>query len=88
MTTKELEKNFKALANKRRLEILKFLKRRGEASVGEIAEEIKLSLKSTSRHIQILAGLNIIDKEQRSLSAYYRISKEQNSVVWNALSIL
>ena len=88
MTTRELEKVFKALANRRRLAILKFLKESGEASVGEIAGEIKLSFKSTSRHIQILTGLNILDRDQRGLGAYYRISKEQNSVVRHALSML
>ena len=38
---KELERKLKALANKRRLAILKYLKEDGRASVGDIAGEIK-----------------------------------------------
>ena len=88
MTVIELERIFKALANRRRLAILKFLKKTKEASVGEIAADIKLSYKATSRHIQILAGRNIIERDQRGLEAYYRISKSQSSILQHTLSIL
>jgi len=48
---KETERQLKALANKRRLAILKFLFAKEPASVGSIAQEIKLSFKSTSRNV-------------------------------------
>ena len=51
---KELERILKALANKRRLSILIYLKRHPEATVGEIASSIRLSLTSTSKHLSIL----------------------------------
>ena len=59
---KNLERLLKALANRRRLEILKVLKkeREGELSVGEIAERIGLSFKATSRHLSILIGADIL----------------------------
>ena len=71
---KDLEKIMKALANKRRLAILRYLKKNREASVGDIAYEIKLSFKATSKHLNILAGAGILDKEQRSLVVFYRLS--------------
>ena len=71
---KDLERILKALANKRRLAILKFLKRKKEASVGSIAGEIHLSFKSTSRHLSILASAGLVEKEQRSTQVFYRIS--------------
>ena len=85
---KELEKNFKALANKRRLAILKYLKTKKEASVGDIAEKINLSLKSTSRHLGVLAAADILEKEQRSLQVFYRLAATQKFITKHLLTIL
>ena len=71
---KEFENILKALANRRRLAILKFLKKHKEASVGEIADEINLSFKATSKHLNILARAGLLDKNQRSLSVYYQLA--------------
>ena len=71
---KELEKPLKALANRRRLGIVKYLKQNREASVGEIAGAIKLSFRATSKHLGILAAADILDKEQRSLTVHYRLA--------------
>jgi len=68
------EKILKALANKRRLAIIRYLKTKKEASVGDIAEHIKLSFKSTSRHLAILSGADILDKEQRNVSVFYSLA--------------
>jgi DNA-binding transcriptional ArsR family regulator len=75
MTTKEHEKVFKALANKRRLDILAYLLKNKEATVGEIAGKIKLSFKATSKHLLMLRNAGFIDKEQRSLLMYYSIAR-------------
>lgn len=56
----EFEKIFKAVANKRRLQILLFLKLEKEATVGAIAEHIRLSVKSTSRHLSVLYLAGIV----------------------------
>ena len=85
---KELERTLKALANKRRLAILKYLKAEKEASVGDIADEINLSLKSTSRHLGVLAAVDILEKEQRSLQVFYRLSGSQKSLTKHLLTIL
>ena len=72
---KDLERILKACANRRRLEILKFLKRHRRASVSEIAAEIDLSFKSTSRHLSVLRAANILDREQIGLEVYYYIAE-------------
>jgi len=85
---KELEKSLKALANRRRLAILKHLKKSKEASVGDIASEIHLSFKSTSRHLAVLASADIIEKDQRSLRVFYRISSSLPTPARQILTIL
>ena len=85
---KNLEKNLKALANKRRLEILKSLKGGRASSVGDIAEKIKLSFKATSRHLLILFRADILDKEQKDNQVFYKIAANPARVVKDTISIL
>jgi len=85
---KDLEKILKALANRRRLAILKYLKENREASVGELAGAIKLSLKATSKHLGILATCDIVEREQRSLQMFYFLSPNQKSAAKHTLSLL
>ena len=70
----QLERELKALANKRRLAIIRFLRQKKEAMVGDIAEAIKLSFKSTSKHLAVLKGADLVEYEQRGLSYYYRLT--------------
>jgi DNA-binding transcriptional ArsR family regulator len=74
MKEKDFEKIFKALANKRRLAIIRYLKKRKNATVGSIAGEIKLSFKSTSKHLNILFAADILDREQKDLQKFYSLS--------------
>ncbi|MEK7581966.1 MAG: metalloregulator ArsR/SmtB family transcription factor [Patescibacteria group bacterium] len=74
MKEKEMERVLKALANRRRLAIIKFIKKEKEASVGDVAGEIKLSFKSTSKHLALLAAADILEKEQRSSQMFYRLA--------------
>mgnify|MGYP001596702845 FL=1 len=85
---RDLEKILKALANRRRLAIVKFLKKQGEKSVGDIAHEIDLSFKSTSKHLGVLSAVDIVDREQRSLQMFYRIAKNQKPATKHIISLL
>ena len=80
MTERELEKQLKALANRRRLLILTYLKGHREAAVGDISDAINLSFKATSKHLGVLAAADIVDKEQRSLQMWYRLSQSIHHV--------
>ncbi len=74
MKNNELEKYFRVLANRRRLEILQLLSRRGAMPVKDIAENIKLSFKSTHKHLYQLLQLGFIEKERQGLLVFYEIS--------------
>lgn len=88
MNKKELEKVFKSLANKRRITILKFIKKFGRASVGDIAKAIKLSFKATSKHLIILSNVDLLEKEQNGLEVFYSITKNNHQILSKLLSIL
>jgi len=88
MTERELERILKAFANRRRLLIVKFLKKKREASVGDIAGEIKLSFKATSKHLGILLGARILDREQRGLQMYYALAPDMPDAARRVVSIL
>jgi DNA-binding transcriptional ArsR family regulator len=72
---KKAEQPLKALANRCRLLIVAFLKKEKEATVARIAEEIGLSLRSTSKHLRVLFVANILDREQRDLFVWYSVSR-------------
>ncbi len=73
---KDLERVLKALANRRRLAIVSFLKTEKEATVGAIAEKFKLSFRSTSKHLGVLAAAGLVDREQRSTQMFYRLASD------------
>ena len=73
LRVREFEALFKALANKRRIGIILCLKKKRSRSVGDIAEEIKLSFKATSKHLIILLRAGFIEREQIGLMMIYRL---------------
>lgn len=85
---KRTEKVLKALANKRRLEIMRFLKREKEATVAQISKAIKLSFKATSKHLQILNSVEIVEKDQRRLNVFYRPVYSSSTISDHVLSTL
>ncbi len=88
VSEKELEKVLKALANKRRVAMLRYLKRAGKASVGELADTIKLSFKATSKHLMLLASADIVEKEQVGLTVFYFLPKIRHPIADRLLSII
>jgi ArsR family transcriptional regulator len=70
-----LEKIFRALANHKRLEIIRLLGDMRPRPVVAIAEKIKLSQKSTSKHLIMLAQLDILEKERHANMVHYSLNK-------------
>ena len=83
-----IEKIFKGFANRRRISIIRAIRKAGTMSVGHIAEHIRLSLRSTSRHLAVLYAAKILDREQRSLNMIYSLSKKRDSMVDALLTLL
>ncbi|MEK7562490.1 MAG: metalloregulator ArsR/SmtB family transcription factor [Patescibacteria group bacterium] len=78
---KSLEKILKILANRRRLAIICYLKKKPEAKVGDIADAIDLSFTSTSKHLIQLFNADILDRNQKNLEMWYKLSPKQNNIV-------
>ena len=73
---RKIEKVLKALANARRLAIIHFLQSKKKATVGEIAEELKISFKATSKHLSLLVAAEILSKEQKSNYMFFEINAD------------
>ena len=82
------ERVFKALADRRRIAILLHIRKHKEATVGDIAEAIRLSVKATSKHVGILVSASILDKEQRSLQVFCRLSADMPTATRSIVAIL
>src|SRR5690348_9437357 len=87
----QLDRTFAALADRTRRSILERLAE-GEATVGELAEPLPMSLPAVSRHLKVLERAGLIS---RNRSAQWRISElrtepleqatgwlEANRVIW------
>ncbi len=88
MEVKTLERQLKALANERRLLILKELKKRRTASVGALAKIIHISLKATSKHLAILKAAGMLETRKRGLAVFYRLSLDQKEPSAHVLALL
>lgn len=78
---KVLERRLKALANRRRLEIVRSLKSARKLSVGAIAFKLRLSFAATSRHLILLESADVLKKEQIGLTVYYSLERDANEPV-------
>ena len=67
-----LEKLYKALANRRRRKIIRYLKKHEEKPVSDIAGAIGLSIKSTSNHLLILSNADLVSGKKDGLYVLYR----------------
>ena len=84
----ELERVLKALANKRRLAIIRVIKNEKNPTVAHIASKIKLSFRATSKHLLILAAANIVEKNQHGLLVYNRLADNLPPVVRSTIVAL
>jgi DNA-binding transcriptional ArsR family regulator len=66
---------FQALSEPTRLQILNLL-RRGERSVGELAQLCGYTSANISRHLSFLTRHGLVQRETRGTSAYYQIADE------------
>lgn len=78
---KDWTKIFKGFGNENRLKILKILYPANELPVSEISAKIKLSLKSTSKHLIQLSQLNILESEGKKGQVYYQINPGLDSKI-------
>ncbi|MDA0376228.1 MAG: metalloregulator ArsR/SmtB family transcription factor [bacterium] len=82
------EQKLKAIANARRLVILRELNSKKSMTVGDIAEAIRLNIAPTSQHLRILKSAGIIEYKRRGRFITYRISLKQEEPIKSILSML
>ena len=84
----KLERQLKAVGNKRRLRILTYLKKHGSAIVTHIAKDAGIQFPATSQHLRILRNAGIVVTNKRSLNVSYRLALKQEEPVKQVLSML
>jgi len=67
-------RRFRALADPTRLRILDLLRRREEASVGEITAVLGSSQQNVSKHLAALHAEGFVSRRKQGTSSLYRIS--------------
>ncbi len=82
---KEVARVLKALANERRLKILKLLFEKGSLSVGDTSYEIRLSFRSTSRHLILLERAGLLARKQIKTSVFYSIAHPKSGTFANKI---
>lgn len=80
-----LEKQLKALSNRRRIAIIAFLKKKHNASVSEMALALGVSQQALSRHLSILKSADIVDYTRRGNRVSYRLQLSQSKEVQSIL---
>ncbi|MEG2789438.1 MAG: metalloregulator ArsR/SmtB family transcription factor [Romboutsia sp.] len=81
------EEIFKALADKKRLEILKTLNRKGSTCVCKLVDEFELSQSKLSYHLKLLLDNNLIIKTSQGKWNYYDINIETLKQILNENTI-
>lgn len=80
-----LVKVFKAVANEKRVKILRLLVKEKEVSVEEIAQRLKIGYKTASSHLQKLINVNLVKRYQKSLFVFYSINEDKTKIYDSAI---
>jgi len=86
--SKLFSKILKALANEKRLKILKLLLDNGEYNVMEISEELKMPFRTISRHLERLRSADLVEFRQQGLQNYYSIPDLDQTMIKDLLKFI
>ncbi len=89
VTFETYEAKFKALADKKRLQIMYELTRRGKVCVCDLADAMGMAQSKLSYHLKILLDANLLIKETDATMNYYELNhKEVNHLLSDELCCL
>lgn len=71
------ELKFKAIADKKRLQIMNILTQKGEMCVCDLAPIVDMTQSKLSYHLKILLDANIITKDTRGTWSYYKLNQDE-----------
>ena len=77
----------RALGNQNRLRILQLLSKNGEMSVSKLAEELRITIKNTSRNLAILSQLNLVVFQGKQGRVYYSMNKRMSKELQRIINI-
>jgi len=78
---------YRGLGNQNRLRILQLLKQKKRLSVSELAEELKITIKNTSRNLNILSNLDLVRFQGGQGRVYYFLNENIPSDISEILKI-
>ncbi|WLD92772.1 metalloregulator ArsR/SmtB family transcription factor [Alkalihalobacillus sp. AL-G] len=76
-TFEKYEAKFKAIADKKRLQIMYLLTQKGEICVCDLVDMIEMPQSKLSYHLKILLDAEIITKETRGTWSYYKLNQDE-----------
>ncbi len=79
---------FRALANINRLKIIKMLSGSHKMSVGEIADNLNISLKATSNHLAILKNLDVLESQGAEGHVFYSVNSKMPKDFQEAVNLM
>ena len=71
---RQLERECKAIGQRRRIRIIAFLKKQHGATVSQIAKHAGCTLQTASQHLRILREVGIVIDRKRGLNVLYVLS--------------
>ncbi|MFD1037014.1 ArsR/SmtB family transcription factor [Virgibacillus byunsanensis] len=74
-TFEKYEAKFKAIADKKRLQIMNILTQKGEMCVCDLAPLVEMTQSKLSYHLKLLLDANIITKDTRGTWSYYKLNQ-------------
>lgn len=79
-----LEKTFKALSDRVRVDILNLLKTHGTLNAGQIADEFKLTKATISYHLKILKDADLVYESRDGNFIYYELNASifEEIMIW------
>ncbi|MDO8601615.1 MAG: metalloregulator ArsR/SmtB family transcription factor [bacterium] len=79
---------FKVLANYSRLKILKLLSDGEARSVSDIARDIHVTFRGTSRHLNLLYAMDLLTNDGHSGHVYYSLNKKMPADAKRAVELV
>lgn len=64
---------FKSLSHPTRLRIIHCLIRCGECSVGDLADQVEMTVQAVSNQLQRLAEISVVDCRKEGVQVFYRV---------------
>lgn len=81
---RDIEKIIKGVSSHRRIQILDLLSRAGELSVTDIAEKLRINVKTAAEHIRRLAHAGIVWKYNQGNEVRHAISPQGTKLFSNS----